>query len=43
MMKVTYGTGSFSLLNTGSDLVHSKNRLLSTIAYRLDGRTTYAL
>ncbi|MEM9107024.1 MAG: glycerol kinase GlpK [Pseudomonadota bacterium] len=43
MMKVTYGTGSFSLLNTGPDLVHSKNRLLSTIAYRLNGETTYAL
>ncbi|MCP4315965.1 MAG: glycerol kinase GlpK [Hyphomicrobiales bacterium] len=43
MMKVTYGTGCFSLLNTGSELVHSTNRLLSTIAYRLDGKTTYAL
>jgi len=43
MMKSTYGTGCFALLNTGGDLVRSKNRLLSTIAYRLDGRTTYAL
>ena len=43
MMKSTYGTGCFALLNTGTDLVRSKNRLLSTIAYRLDGRTTYAL
>ncbi len=43
MMKSTYGTGCFALLNTGSDLVRSKNRLLTTIAYRLDGRTTYAL
>ncbi|MEX3010151.1 glycerol kinase GlpK [Hoeflea sp. TYP-13] len=43
MMKVTYGTGCFSLLNTGNELVHSKNRLLSTIAYRLNGVTTYAL
>lgn len=43
MMKSTYGTGCFALLNTGSDLVRSKNRLLSTIAYRLGGRTTYAL
>lgn len=43
MMKSTYGTGCFALLNTGDDLVRSKNRLLSTIAYRLDGRTTYAL
>ncbi len=43
MMKSTYGTGCFALLNTGDKLVRSKNRLLSTIAYRLDGRTTYAL
>ncbi|MDQ6434518.1 glycerol kinase GlpK [Mesorhizobium sp. LHD-90] len=43
MMKSTYGTGCFAVLNTGRDLVRSKNRLLSTIAYRLDGRTTYAL
>ncbi|MCA0048736.1 glycerol kinase GlpK [Mesorhizobium sp. B283B1A] len=43
MMKSTYGTGCFALLNTGSDLVRSKNRLLTTIAYRLDGKTTYAL
>ncbi|MER9963069.1 glycerol kinase GlpK [Mesorhizobium sp. M0045] len=43
MMKSTYGTGCFALLNTGSDLVRSKNRLLTTIAYRLSGKTTYAL
>ncbi len=43
MMKSTYGTGCFALLNTGTKLVQSKNRLLSTIAYRLDGQTTYAL
>jgi len=43
MMKSTYGTGCFALLNTGPDMVRSKNRLLTTIAYRLDGRTTYAL
>ncbi|MER9265266.1 glycerol kinase GlpK [Mesorhizobium sp. M0410] len=43
MMKSTYGTGCFALLNTGSDLVRSKNRLLTTIAYRLNGNTTYAL
>ncbi|VDC32070.1 glycerol kinase GlpK [Pseudogemmobacter humi] len=43
MMKSTYGTGCFALLNTGTDLVPSKNRLLSTIAYRLKGETTYAL
>ncbi|MCB5409280.1 glycerol kinase GlpK [Pseudogemmobacter faecipullorum] len=43
MMKSTYGTGCFALLNTGSEFVPSKNRLLSTIAYRLKGETTYAL
>lgn len=43
MAKSTYGTGCFALLNTGSDPVASKNRLLTTIAYRLDGETTYAL
>jgi glycerol kinase len=43
MMKSTYGTGCFALLNTGTDLVRSKNRLLTTVAYRLDGETTYAL
>ncbi|MFT3689163.1 glycerol kinase GlpK [Paenirhodobacter sp.] len=43
MMKATYGTGCFALLNTGTDRVASRNRLLTTIACRLDGRTTYAL
>ncbi|RWM04280.1 MAG: glycerol kinase [Mesorhizobium sp.] len=43
MMKSTYGTGCFALLNTGADLVRSRNRLLTTIAYRLNGKTTYAL
>ncbi|MBI4922308.1 MAG: glycerol kinase GlpK [Devosia nanyangense] len=43
MMKSTYGTGCFALLNTGSDMVRSKNRLLTTVAYRLNGKTTYAL
>ncbi|MGR3566925.1 MAG: glycerol kinase GlpK [Pseudooceanicola nanhaiensis] len=43
MMKSTYGTGCFALLNTGDEAVTSKNRLLTTIAYRMDGRTTYAL
>lgn len=43
MMKSTYGTGCFALLNTGMELVKSKNRLLGTIAYRLEGKTTYAL
>ena len=39
----SYGTGAFLILNTGDTLVRSDNRLLSTIAYRLDGRTTYGL
>src|SRR5690606_38980924 len=43
MLKSTYGTGCFAVLNTGADMVRSKNRLLTTIAYRLDGETTYAL
>ncbi|ODT65930.1 MAG: glycerol kinase [Pelagibacterium sp. SCN 63-23] len=43
MVKSTYGTGCFALLNTGKDMVRSKNRLLTTIAYRLDGETVYAL
>ena len=43
MMKSTYGTGCFALLNTGTERVASQNRLLTTIAYRLGGRTTYAL
>ena len=42
-IKSTYGTGCFALLNTGSTFVPSKNRLLTTIAYRLGGRPTYAL
>ena len=43
MMKSTYGTGCFALMNTGTTAVASKNRLLTTIAYRLSGETTYAL
>ncbi len=43
MMKSTYGTGCFALLNTGDQAVRSGHRLLTTIAYRLDGQTTYAL
>lgn len=43
MLKSTYGTGCFALLNTGDTLVQSKNRLLTTIAYQLDGKPTYAL
>jgi glycerol kinase len=43
MMKATYGTGCFALLNTGDTPVPSKNRLLSTITYQLGGKRTYAL
>lgn len=43
MLKSTYGTGCFALLNTGETPVVSKNRLLTTIAYQLDGKPTYAL
>ena len=43
MMKSTYGTGCFALLNTGTEPVRSHHRLLTTIAYQLDGRRTYAL
>ncbi len=43
MMKSTYGTGCFALLNTGARMVQSRNRLLTTIAYRLKGQVTYAL
>jgi len=43
MLKSTYGTGCFALLNTGTTPVVSKNRLLTTIAYQLDGQPTYAL
>lgn len=43
MIKSTYGTGCFALLNTGAHAVTSKNRLLSTIAWRINGKTTYAL
>jgi len=42
-IKSTYGTGCFVILNTGGDCIESKNRLLSTVCYRLDGNTTYAL
>ncbi|HEY0916348.1 MAG TPA: glycerol kinase GlpK [Solimonas sp.] len=43
MIKSTYGTGCFMVLNTGGEFVRSRNRLLSTVAYRLNGQTTYAL
>lgn len=43
MLKSTYGTGCFALINTGETPVRSQNRLLTTIAYQLDGKPTYAL
>lgn len=43
MMKSTYGTGCFALLNTGDQPVASRNRMLTTIAYQLDGKRSYAL
>lgn len=43
MMKSTYGTGCFALLNTGDTAIASSNRLLTTIAYQLAGKRTYAL
>ena len=43
MIKSTYGTGCFAVLNTGAEALTSKHRLLTTLAYRLDGRVTYAL
>ncbi|MDX1514908.1 MAG: glycerol kinase GlpK, partial [Gammaproteobacteria bacterium] len=43
MIKSTYGTGCFVLFNTGREAKPSRNRLLTTVAYRIGGRTTYAL
>lgn len=43
MMKSTYGTGCFAIINTGDELKRSDHRLLSTIAYQLDGQCCYAL
>ncbi|PIE07317.1 MAG: glycerol kinase [Rhodobacterales bacterium] len=43
MLKSTYGTGCFALLNTGHERIASQHRLLTTIAYQLDGTATYAL
>lgn len=43
MVKCTYGTGCFLLMNTGQQAVDSQNRLLTTVAWRLDNRITYAL
>ncbi|MFC5456607.1 glycerol kinase GlpK [Prosthecobacter fluviatilis] len=43
MVKNTYGTGCFMLMNTGTKPIASKNKLLTTVAWRIDGRTEYAL
>ena len=43
MAKATYGTGGFLLVNTGGEAIASTSGLLTTIAYRLDGETVYAL
>ena len=43
MLKSTYGTGCFAVLNTGTTAIASENRLLTTLAYRLNGQPTYAL
>lgn len=43
MVKATYGTGCFMLLNTGDKIVTSQNRMLTTTAYRLNAKPTYAL
>jgi len=43
MMKSTYGTGCFALLNTGAERIVSRHRLLTTIAYQLEGKRSYAL
>lgn len=42
-IKSTYGTGAFMMLNTGDKAIESKNRLLTTVAYRLNGKVNYAL
>ncbi len=43
MIKSTYGTGCFVILNTGKEALPSNNKLLTTVAYRLNGETTYAI
>jgi len=42
-IKSTYGTGAFIIMNTGSKKIYSKNKLLTTVCYRLNGKVTYAL
>ena len=43
MLKSTYGTGCFAVMNTGADALRSRHRLLTTVAYRLEGKPTFAL
>jgi glycerol kinase len=43
MVKNTYGTGCFMLMNTGEKLIHSHNNLLTTVAWKINGKTEYAL
>jgi glycerol kinase len=43
MVKSTYGTGCFALMNVGAEFKRSQNKLLTTIAYQFDGKTTYAI
>ncbi|MGB4106487.1 MAG: glycerol kinase GlpK [Alphaproteobacteria bacterium] len=43
MVKSTYGTGCFALINVGPKFIQSKNRLLTTVAYRVNGKITYAI
>jgi len=43
MVKNTYGTGCFMLMNTGEQLIHSHNNLLTTVAWKINGKTEYAL
>jgi len=43
MVKATYGTGCFAMLNTGPEILRSRHRLLSTVAWQLGGQRTYAL
>ena len=43
MIKSTYGTGCFVIMNTGAEAIESQNKLLTTVAYRLDGKVTYGL
>ena len=42
-VKSTYGTGCFLILNTGAERLHSQSKLLTTVAYRVNGKITYAL